>query len=108
MGTGEAQRRVLGGQLLTYEQEFTKQSREGHRVHLAEGRHGQGQVSVQRTRRSWTWLKVRDQIRQGLAGHSRRLLEGFQQAGLMTCISFRKSSLCVDSGLESGVEARGQ
>lgn len=47
------------------------------------------------------WPKVGDQVRQGLAGysqelelnsqHSRRLLEGFQQVSLVSCVSFRKS-----------------
>lgn len=58
-------------------------------------------VRVQRTRGSWLWLKVGNQVRQGLAGHneefesdsqcSRRLLRVFSRPDL----SFKKSSLLV-------------
>lgn len=86
---------------MKYKQEFTKQSTVRHRTYLAKDRHMQGHMSVQRARSSWMWPKVGDQVRQGLAGysqelelnsqHSRRLLEGFQQVSLMSCVSFRKS-----------------
>lgn len=111
MGRGLAQGRVLGAEdapegsgRMNRSLQSRSEVRTGHtwwRAGMNKARDKNSQVSMQRTRGSWLWLKVGNQVRQGSAGHneefesdsqcSRRLLRLFSRPDL----SFKKSSLLV-------------